>query len=105
MRTLQIYFSNRLLIVSAFWQTIEKDGSGFHYHADDALGSTLNFDVARRGKGIYYRRPTPLMDLYGFRSLYSLDHSLSARLISAYEFGVIQLSAQPNCFTFVQSRA
>ena len=75
MRTLQIYFSNRLLIVSAFWQTIEKDGSGFHYHADDALGSTLNFDVARRGK------------------------------MPAYEFGVIQLSAQPYCFTFVQSRA
>ena len=35
----------------------------------------------------------------------SLSHSLSARLIPAYGFGVVRLSVEPNRFTFVQSRA
>ena len=34
-----------------------------------------------------------------------LSHSLSARLIPAYGFGVVRLSVEPNRFTFVQSRA
>ncbi|MDE0043766.1 MAG: hypothetical protein OXT74_17125, partial [Candidatus Poribacteria bacterium] len=38
------------MILSAFWQTIEKDGIGLQYHADDVLGFTPNFGVARRGK-------------------------------------------------------
>ena len=79
-----------ILILSAFWQTIEKVGSGFLYHADNVLGA-LEFRRCLAGQGDLYQ------DL--------LSPSLSARLIPAYGLGVVRLPVQPNRCTFVQSRA
>ena len=64
-----------ILILSAFWQTIEKVGSGFQYHANNVLGGTR------------------------------ISVLLGGARCPAYGFGVVRLSVQPNHCTFVQSRA